>query len=399
MIRAAMKNTRKWPPPKYAYVGPFYNQAKRIAWGYVRHYCDPIPQRNPVESDPKVMILPNGAEIRVLGADNPDSLRGDYLDGLVADEFADWAPSVYPLVLRPMLSDYRGWGVFIGTPKGHNAFYDQHEEAKAEPENWFSKVLKASESGIIPEEELADARKSMTPDQYAQEYECSFEAALVGAYWGKELADAERRGRMVDDLYDSLLPVHTAWDLGVSDSTAIWFFQVSAGEIRVVDSYENHGFGLDHYVDVLNAKRYRYGDHWVPHDAKVRELGTGKTRIETLIGLGLQPKIVPDHTLQDGINAARLTISAAWFDRINCKLAIEAIKQYQREFDEKVRQFKEKPRHDWTSHYADAWRYLAMAWRQMAPEPIKKPPPLRGVKDMTFDELLANQPMGSDRVR
>lgn len=396
--RVALSIDRAFPPPKVAYIAPFYNQAKRVAWGYMKHYADPVPGRVFNESELKV-TYPNGAEMRAYGADNPDAMRGDYMDHALCDEFADWAPSVFPLVIRPMLSDYRGGATFIGTPKGHNAFYEQHIAAEADPENWFAMTLKASESGLIDREEMIEARRMMTADQYEQEYECSFEAAILGSYWGKELAEAERNGRMVEELYDRHLPVHTAWDLGVSDSTAIWFFQASGGEIRIIDAYENHGYGLDHYAGVIHSKPYKYGQHFVPHDAKVRELGTGRTRIETLIGMGIKPSLVPDHSLEDGINAGRLTIAACWWDRINCKGALEALKQYQREYDEKVRQFKNKPRHDWTSHYADAFRYLAMAWKQIAPEPLVRREQPKGIMDMTLaDALERHAPDRGNRI-
>lgn len=392
LIRAAVRNTRSWPPPRYAYIGPYYNQAKRIAWGYVKHFADVIPGRDFMESDPKVLKLSNGAEVRVLGADNPDSLRGDYLDGVVCDEFADWAPSVFPLVIRPMLADFNGWATFIGTPKGHNEFCLQHQAAEADPDRWFSMTLRASQSGLIAQDELDDLRASMTPEQYEQELECSFEAAILGAYFGKEIAEAERAGRICELEYERRLPVHTAWDLGIGDSTAIWFFQVVGAEIRVIDHYEAHGQGLPHYAGVLEARGYRYGDDYVPHDAKVRELGTGRTRIETLQALGRNPKLVPMHKIGDGINAARLSMSAVWFDRAKCKDGLEALRQYRTDYDEKTRAFKDNPRHDWTSHTADAFRYLAMAWREMAPVPPPKPEPkamqVGGGSTATFDDIV-----------
>lgn len=398
LIRAALTNTRTWPPPRYAYIAPFYNQAKRIAWGYAKHYSDPVPGRDFNESELKV-TYPNGATLRLFGADNPDSLRGDYLDGAACDEFADWAPSVYPLVIRPMLADYRGWATFIGTPKGHNEFCIQHREAEADPDRWYAMTLKASQSGLISPEELADLRASMTPEQYEQELECSFEAAITGAYFGKEISEADRAGRICELPYERQLPVHTAWDLGIGDSTAIWFFQVVGSEVRVIDHYEAHGHGLAHYVGVLASKPYKYGDDYVPHDAKVRELGTGRTRLETLQEMGRKPKLVPNHKVMDGINAARMSMPAVWFDRFKCADGIEALRQYRAEYDEKTRAFKDNPRHDWTSHTADAFRYLAMAWREMSPAPAK-PAPVRMlnvgvVGGATFNDLI--RPLGERR--
>jgi len=352
---------------RYAYVAPFLSQGKEIAWEYLKRFAEPaITDKN--ESELWVEVC-GKARIRIHGADNPDRLRGAYLDGVVLDEYADMRPSVWGEVIRPMLADRQGWGTFIGTPKGRNEFFDIWDRAQKDEENWFAMMLRASATGILPKSELEEARRDMTPEQYDQEFECSFEAAILGAYFGKEVAEAERAGRICELPYERSLPVHTAWDLGIGDSTAIWFFQVVGSEIRVIDHYEAHGQGLPHYAGVLAAKGYRYGEDYVPHDAKVRELGTGRTRIETLQQLGRNPKLVPQHKIMDGINAARLSMPVVWFDRFKCADGIEALRQYRADFDEKTRAFKDAPRHDWTSHSADAFRYLAMAWREMVPQP------------------------------
>lgn len=377
---------------RFGYMAPLYTQAKDVAWTYVKQMTARIPGAQVNESELRVDFPHNGARVRLYGADNADRLRGLYFDGLVLDEPADMRPSVWGEVVRPTLSDRRGWAVFIGTPKGRNAFFDMYAGA-TKSDDWFDMMLRADESGLLPAEELADAQQTMTPEQYAQEYLCSFDAAILGAYYAKEIAEAERNQRFVDGLYDPALPVHTVWDLGISDSTAIIMWQASGGELRVIDEYENHGYGLSHYVDELNSRSYKiWGDDWVPHDAKVRELGTGRTRIETLINLGRKPKLVPDHNVDDGINAGRMIFGACWFERLKTAEFVEALRQYRREYDEKKRAFKNKPRHDWTSHRADAWRYLAMAWKQMAPEPIKRTQAPKGIMDMTFDQVLANSP-------
>lgn len=352
---------------RYAYVAPFLSQGKEIAWEYLKRFAEPaITDKN--ESELWVEVC-GKARIRIHGADNPDRLRGAYLDGVVLDEYADMRPSVWGEVIRPMLADRQGWGTFIGTPKGRNEFFDIWDRAQKDEANWFAMMLRASTTGILPQSELDEARRDMTPEQYEQEFECSFEAAILGAYFGKEVAEAERAGRICELPYERSLPVHTVWDLGIGDSTAIWFFQVVGSEIRVIDHYEAHGHGLPHYVNVLASKPYRYGEDYVPHDAKVRELGTGRTRIETLQQLGRNPKLVPQHKIMDGINAARLSMPMVRFDRFKCADGIEAMRQYRAEFDEKTRAFKDAPRHDWTSHSADAFRYLAMAWREMVPQP------------------------------
>lgn len=368
MVRKAVELER--PHGRFAYVAPFLSQAKEVAWDYLKRFADPlITDKN--ESELWVELLEK-ARIRIHGADNPDRLRGAYLDGVVLDEYADMRPSVWGEVIRPMLADRQGWATFIGTPKGRNEFFEIWDRAQQD-EAWFTAMLRASTTGILPQSELDAARLDMTPEQYEQEFECSFEAAILGAYFGKEIAEAERAGRICELPYERVLPVHTVWDLGVGDSTAIWFFQVAGGEIRVIDHYENHGHGLPHYASVLASKPYSYGDDWVPHDAKVRELGTGRTRVETLLQLGRKPRIVPLHKLGDGINAARLTLQMTWFDRALCADGLEALRQYRADFDERTRAFKDAPRHDWTSHSADAFRYLAMAWREIA-APAPAPP-------------------------
>lgn len=357
---------------RFAYVAPHFNQAKDVAWMYVKRLTADIPGVQLNESELRA-DFPNGSRVRLYGADNPDRLRGLYLDGAILDEFADMRPSVWGEIIRPMLMDRKGWAAFIGTPKGRNNFHQIYERAKSDP-TWFALLLRASDSGLISADEIEAARKELTPEQFEQELECSFEAAILGAYWGKELAQAERDGRITDVEHDPLLPVHTAWDLGIGDSTAIWFFQVAGNEVRVIDHYENHGYGLPHYASVLASKPYRYEQDWVPHDARVKELGTGRTRVETLLSLGRKPKIVPDHKVMDGINAVRQTLPKMWFDRHKCADGLEALRQYQSEYDEKLRTFKDNPRHDWASHTSDAMRYLCMAYREIK-APVVKPRP------------------------
>lgn len=373
------------PHGRYAYVAPFLSQAKEVAWEYLKRFAQPI-MADKNESELWIELI-SGARLRVHGADNPDRLRGAYLDGVILDEYADMRPTVYGEVIRPMLADRQGWATFIGTPKGRNAFFGVYDIAITNPDQWFSDMLRASETGILPKAELEDARRDMTPEQYEQEFECSFEAAIVGSYFGKEIAEAERKGRITDLPYEPALPVHTAWDLGVGDSTAIWFWQMVGPEIRLVDHYENSGHGLAHYAAIIDHKNYPKGTDWVPHDARVKEFGTGRTRLETMVELGLRPQVVPMHKLMDGINAARVTMPRVWFDRKKCEGGLEALRQYRADFDEKTKAFKDAPRHDWTSHTSDAFRYLCMAWRELA-KPEEKPARQQiVVKPLTFNEL------------
>lgn len=390
LIRSAL--TCDKPNPRAAYVAPLYKQAKDVAWSYLKEFTRVIPGAEANESELRV-DLPNGGRVRLYGADNPDGMRGIYLDDCVLDEFADMRPRVLPEIIRPALSDRRGSLTIIGTPRGHNDFYDAYQNALND-NDWYSVILRASETGLVAAEELDAARKMMTPEQYEQEFECSFEAAILGAYWGREMAQAERDGRICDVPYDPELPVYTAWDLGVKDSTAIWFFQVLSGGLHIIDYYWATGVGVDHYAEVLQSKGYWAADVrppcMVPHDAKVKEWGApgARSRVETMKRYGLNPELVPDETRMDGINAGRLTIPLVRFDRTRCKEGIEGLKQYRKEWDEERKVFKPTPLHDWASDPADAWRYLALAWRELR---AAAPPPKRDV------EAYIGQPDGTIR--
>ena len=360
------------PEPRVAYVAPLFKQAKDVAWSYLKEFTRDIPGRSVNESELRV-DLPNGGRVRLYGADNPDALRGLYLDGVVLDEFADMRPRFLPEVIRPALSDRRGGLTLIGTPKGHNEFYDRWQGAQDDPE-WFHMMLKASETKIVDPEELASAAKMMSEAQYAQEYECSFEAAIEGAYYGLALEKAAQEGRVAKVPHNPALPVFTAWDLGIGDDTAIWFAQRSGGWLHIIDHYATNGQDASHYVDVLRAKPYTYANHFLPHDANNREWTNGKSRLDTLKALGLQGcKVIPKMPVDDGINAVRLLLPLCRFDAEKCEGGLESLRQYRREFDEGKRVFKPTPLHDWTSHDADAFRYLATGLEPEAAVPVDVP--------------------------
>jgi hypothetical protein len=244
-------------------------------------------------------------------------------------------------------------------------------------------MLRADVSGILPQSELDDMRGMMTAEQYSQELLCSFDAAILGAYYGRDLADAEAAGRIASVPYDPAIPVHTAWDMGIGDSMVIFFFQISGKELHVIDHYEANGYGLAHYAAVLASKPYQYGRDYLPHDAMAREMGTGRSRFETLRGLiNRHPYLVPQLSVMDGINAGRLTLAQAWIDKDKCHDGLEALRAYRADFDEKAKVFNNRPKHDWSSHSADAWRYMSLAWREIAPPP--PPPPPRDSWDLAF---------------
>ena len=360
ILRDAILNQQA--SPRYAYMAPTYRQAKNVAWDYLKQFAGKIPGVKFHETELRC-DLPTGARISLLGAENPDSLRGIYLDGVVMDEVAQMPENVFPEVLRPALSDRKGWGIFVGTPMGHNAFYEIYEQAAAS-DDWLDVVYKASETGLLDDEELDAARAMMSADQYAQEFECSWNANVPGAIYGKELEDAQGDGRIGNVPYDPTAKVDTFWDLGVGDSTAIWFTQSVGRAIHVIDFYENRNEGLPHYCQVLQRKRYLYGNHNAPHDIEVRELGSGKSRREVAWDLGLNFKVVPKLPIEDGIHAAQMLIPRLWFDREKCKDGLEALRQYHRAYNERTRSFRSNPVHDWSSHASDAFRYLAVGIRE-----------------------------------
>ncbi len=342
---------------KYFYVAPYYNQAKSVAWDYLLKFSEPI--RSQANHSELWVELINGSRIRLFGSDNADAMRGLAIDGIIIDETADHKPRVWGEIIRPALADRQGWAVFIGTPKGHDAFYKIYEDAKHKAE-WFVKSVRASESGILPKSELDDARSSMTEDQYQQEFECSFEAAILGAIYAKEIGDAREEGRICSVPYDKMAKVDTWWDLGVGDATAIIFTQSVGKEIRVIDHYEASGEGLPHYAQILERKGYLYGTHNAPHDIQVRELGSGRSRLETAASLGINFKVVPNIGLEDGINAARLSFNRMWFDAVKCSQLIESLTRYRWDQNEKTGMLKPRPVHDEHSHSADAFRYMAI---------------------------------------
>lgn len=363
LVRQALRTERKdW---RAAYAAPFYSQAKAVAWDYLKKFSAPLPGVQYNESELRC-DLPNGARIRLFGTDNAQALRGMYLDDLVLDEPADMGRTVWTQVLRPMLADRQGRALFCGTPQGtDNLLYDVWQQAGADQSGLWSRFrFPASETGYLPQAELEAARQSMDEAEYAQEFECSFAAAVRGAYYAGLIDAAEVAGRIRDIIVEPQLPVHTAWDLGMDDATAIWFFQVEpSGDWRFVDYYEASGEGLAHYAKVLQDKGYLYGTHVAPHDIRVRELGTGKSRWERASELGIRFAIAPQLQVSDGIDAVRHKLPRCWFDSTRCADGIRALRTYRKEWREKNNVYADRPRHDWTSHCADAMRYAVTGFR------------------------------------
>jgi len=353
MLKAALTN--KLLNPRYAFISPYRLQGKATAWDYIKQFAAKIPGTKFNESELRC-DLANGARITILGAENDQAIRGISLDGCVFDETQSIKPTIFPEVIRPALADRKGWCIFIGTPKGRNNFYQLYEQAKKNPK-WYACTYKASETDILDEEELQAAKDVMSKDLYEQEFECSFQAAITGSYYGTIIEDLVREKRMVSNLYDEDIDVETWWDLGINDQTAIWFVQRYKKEIRLIDYYENTSHGLDHYADVLKNKGFEYSTHIFPHDVKVRELGNyAKTRLEALLDLGIVGEVAPKLSIEDGIEAVRRNLINCWFDKDKCATGIEYLKAYQKKWDDKAQVFKSKPQHSYASHCADAFR-------------------------------------------
>lgn len=359
LIRACATSTKQ--RPRFAYIAPTYRQGKSICWDYLKHYTAPIPGVSVNESELRV-DLPHGGQVRIYGADNPDALRGIYLDGVVLDEFGLMAGTVFSEVIRPLLADRSGWAIFIGTPNGKNQFYRIAQQARHDPE-WFFAEFKVSETGYLDAKELTNARTVMTADEYLQEFECSFEASVKGAVFARELQQVREDGRITQVPYDPELPVDTNWDIGTRDATAIWFTQdMAGGGVRVIDYHEDTGHGLGHYAKLLHQRPYTYGVHWFPHDINQTEFTTGKTRIEEAQRLLKTVQVAPKLQVDEGLNAVRLLLPKCYFDRAKTEAGVEALTNYRWDWNERIKELKPVPVHDWASHGADAFRTLAVRY-------------------------------------
>jgi hypothetical protein len=358
LIKSSLENGQQ--SPRYAYIAPTYSQAKRVAWDYLTHFVRPLNAEANI-AELRVDFL--GRRIQLYGSDNPDSLRGQYFDGVVLDEIGDQNPKIWNEIIRPSLADRKGYCLFIGTPKGNNHFKDLFDRADKE-EGWAALQFRASETKLIDEEELMSARKEMGDDKFNQEFECSFNAAVEGSYYGKIIGELEEKNRMCEITRDDLCQTYVAWDLGMGDSTALWVAQNAGQEVRLMDYVENHGQGLDWYVNWLKDNKWETAEQLLPHDVAVRELGTGKSRLEVLRESGLNVKVLPRLSVDDGIQSVRRLLPRCWFNIPQVKQGLDCLRNYRREHDEKRNVFFDKPLHDWASHGSDSFRYLALGMEQ-----------------------------------
>lgn len=361
--------------PRYGYLAPLYRQGKVIAWDLLKHFTKELRDARINEAELRV-DLPGDRRVQIFGADNPDALRGLYFDGVVFDEYAQMRPRVWHEVVRPALADREGWATFIGTPQGHNHFYELYQQAQQQA-GWHTALYRADETGILPQDELDAARQVMAPEQYAQEFLCSFESALIGAYYGSYIARAQAEDRLTRVPWDPSVPVHVSFDIGVGDSTAIWFFQPVGNMLHVIDFLEASDHGVEWYAKVLKEKPYVYGRFFWPHDAEARDFSSdGRTRLAIAESLGLRPSVVvPRGDIGDGIQAVRTMFPRFIFDKDRCHEGIEALKAYRREWNEQTRTWSERPRHDWSSHAADALRCFAVGYHEDAPAIVMPPLP------------------------
>jgi phage terminase large subunit len=365
LIRAALQNKREFPPPKYAYVGPSFSQTKDLIWGYMQQYAGVIPGTRFSETELTV-ILPTGAKISLYGgAQAYERIRGLYLDGAVLDEMPLLHPNAFDVVVRPALADYGGFGILSGTPQGRDHFYAAYLRARENPDTWDVIEIPVTATDCLAPDEIDEMRSQMTPNQFAREMLCSFDAPVEGSYYGDIIVDLMARGQVTKVPYDRSAGVVTSWDLGIHDANPIWFIQRIGREIHVIDFLQAAGKGLDWYAEQLRIKGYNYIGHIFPHDVKARELGTGRARYEILEQLGLEVTICRDHKPEDGIAAVRSLLPTCYFDEKATEQGLICLKSYQAAPAPSLGTMHARPLHNWASHAADSFRYLAIGLDQV----------------------------------
>lgn len=349
MIKKALENTRKFPHPRYAYVGPSFDQTKDLIWGYLKTYAGGIPGVKFSEGDLEC-TLPNGATIRLYGgAAAYERMRGLYFDGVMLDEFPLLNPVVFSTVVRPCLADYRGWAIVSGTSAGDDHFHELKKRAEKDP-SWDVFVVPVTATDALHPDEVREMTQDMSAEEYAQEMLCSFDTPVVGAYYAEALNEIQLKKRITRVEWQRELGTITWWDLGIDDYMAIWFAQIAGKEIHVIDYLEDTGKGLEYYAKAIKDKPYIYRAHVLPHDIKARELGTGRSRYEVLSELLPDIIVAPQHKVEDGITAARTILASCWFDETRTATGLSALRNYHK--NPKTG----KPVHNWASHAADAFR-------------------------------------------
>ncbi len=352
---------------QYYYVFPSYTQARKALWDLRdnngNRLFDLLPEwaisnTNSVEMK---ILLSNGSLIQLVGSENPDTLRGTNPQGLVFSEFAMANPEIWSAVAKPILAQNGGWAVFASTPMGRNHFYELWQMAQASAD-WYTSIVTAPESGVVPEAVIqADREEGMSEGLIRQEYFCDWTAGADGLIYGQQLEELQRNGHFCPVSVDRAVPVHTAWDLGIGDHTAIIAFQIVGTEIHLVNFYEACGFAIEHYKKKLDEWAYLYGTHFAPHDVEARSLQTGTSLKTQASSLGLQFVTIPPIAIEAGIQAVRSSLSRVWIDDRTCKVLLRHLTLYSRHWDSRKKVFSVHPKHDEHSHAADAVRMMALA--------------------------------------
>jgi phage terminase large subunit len=367
----------------YWYLLPEYAQARKSMWDAINPHTGkkrideafPQPLRKTTLNQEMQIVFHVGSTFQLVGSDNYNSLVGSPPVGLVFSEYALSNPSSWAY-LMPILEENGGWAAFNSTPRGRNHFKNLCDFAGKEP-GWFYSALPATKTKVFSQDQLDSILRQYQSTHgedfgkalFEQEYYVSFDAAIPGSIWGDCLRKLERQGRIGEVKHDPHFPVSTAWDLGRTDDTAIWFFQLIGGQINVIDYHASSLKEIEFYADLLRNKskelNYAYGTHWIPHDARPRRLGMGgKSILQQFIDQKVGRFVIaPNLDRQEGIQAARATFPRCNFDKERCEDGLECLKQYHREWDEESRVFLDNPVHDWSSHASDAFRYLSLVWK------------------------------------
>lgn len=348
------------PNPRCFYIAPTFKQAKSIAWDYIKDMTRNIPGMKFLETE-LTAKFPHGGRITCLGAENFETIRGNYIDIAVLDEYGNMNPLIWREVIRPAMADRAGSVIFLGTPNGKNHFYDAYVEAEAN-ESWVARTYRADETEILPHEELEAARETMGEEEYRQEFLCDWQAAVRGSYYALETTRLKNEGRLCTVPHARILPVDVAFDLGMDDATAAWFVQCVGKEIRAINYKEWRNTSLQDILLDLSRMEYIYGTAILPHDAQVRELSSGKTRIETFEEPCMFQLVEACARIKigDGINAVRQIFNQLYIDKENCAQGFDCLENYRKNYDPKTGEYRDTPIHDKYSHGADAMRYLAL---------------------------------------
>lgn len=409
---AAVKTIER--PATYWHCLPEYAQARKAIWNAVNPHTGkrrideafPHALRSNTNEQEMFIRFRNGSTWQVIGSDRYDSLVGAGVAGVTFSEWALCNPSAWGYI-SPMMRENNGWASFITTPRGKNHAHAMFQMAMKNP-SWHAEYSNVAATMAFTPDELEEILQTdyisiygedIGRAQFEQEYHCSWNAAILGAFYAREIMAVRNEGRIDPELdYEPSLPVHRAWDIGVRDDTSIWWFQVVGSQIHILDCYSASGAGLDHYVEIVGKRGeehgWQSGYDYVPHDARVKEWGSGRTRVETMQSFGMKPRVVTMASKLDGINAVRRTLPRCVFHSRCEDVGIAALEQYRREWDDQKKAFKATEVHDWSSHLADAFRYLALSWREgiggSLPRAVANPVTIGSPSMVTADGVIAS---------